>query len=154
MYNRRWADEDEENDSGDSGDSGGGDIGVSMGAGTTGGAAGSWWGGANYRPPPEALARTQQAQTNSWCRYDPGVCAAQIGIEAVFLAASYCSLMFLTGGSPPGPFSVLRFLAFFFVLSLTARMISDDLGNKLSFSAASGVASKCVSVLAPRFVGW
>lgn len=108
----------------------------------------------NYRPPPEALAKTQLAQTNAWCRYDPGLCAAQIGIEAVFLAAAYSSIIFLTGGSSPGPVDLLKFLAFFFVLSLAARMISDDLGNKLSFSAVSGIASKCVSVLAPRFVGW
>lgn len=108
----------------------------------------------NYRPPPEPLARTQFGQTNSWCRYDPALCVGQIGIEAAFIATGYCSVVFLTGGTPPTPLDLIKFLGLFFLMSLAARMISDDLGNKLSISALSGIGSKCVSVLVPRFVGW
>lgn len=108
----------------------------------------------NYRPPPEALAKTEAGQTNSWCRYDPALCVAQIWIEAAFISSAYCALLFLTGGTPPGPLDLVKFLGLFFLMSLAARMISDDLGNKLSISALSGIGSKCVSVLAPRFVGW
>lgn len=108
----------------------------------------------NARPPPEAMARTESAQINSWCRYDPGVCVFLVVTEALFIAAAYSAVLFLTGGEPPGPLNVLKFLAMFTLLSLSARMVSDDLGNKLSISATSGIGGKCVSILAPRFVGW
>lgn len=108
----------------------------------------------NYRPPPEQLAKTQLGQISSWCRYDPMVCLAEVGVEAVFIALAYCSMLFLTGGAVPTPASLLRFLLSFTVLSVAARMISDDLGNKLSISAVSGIGSKTVSLLAPRFVSW
>jgi hypothetical protein len=110
--------------------------------------------GPNARPPPDQLSRTQLNQVSSWCRYDPVVCLAQVGIEAVFIAVGYSSLLFLTGGNAPGPLDILKFLLVFSVTSIAARMISDDLGNKLSISAVSGIGSKCVSMLAPRFVGW
>lgn len=108
----------------------------------------------NYREPPEALQRTQQAQINAWCRYDPVVCLVEVCVEAVFIALSYTSMLFLTGGAVPPPTAIAKFLACFVVLSVAARMVSDDLGNKLSISAVSGIGSKAVSVLAPRFVGW
>lgn len=108
----------------------------------------------NPRPPPDQLARTQMNQITSWCRYDPVMCVIQVGIEAVFIALAYCALLFLTGGTVPGPLAILKFLASFITLSLAARQISDDLGNKLSISAVSGLGSKCVSMLATRFVGW
>ena len=108
----------------------------------------------NSRPPPEGLARTQAGQLDSWCRYDPLLCSALVGVEALFLAAAYSCVLFLTGGAVPGPPVVLKFLAVFGLLSLAARMVSDDLGNKLSISAVSGIGGKCVSILAPRFVGW
>jgi len=108
----------------------------------------------NYRPPPEQLAKTQLNQVSSWCRYDPMICLMEVGIEAGFIALSYCSLLFLTGGTVPGVGGILKFLLSFTVLSIAARMISDDLGNKLSISAVSGIGSKTVSMLAPRFVGW
>ena len=108
----------------------------------------------NYRRPPEQLAKTQMSQVSSWCRYDPMICLMEVGIEAGFIALAYCSMLFLTGGAVPGLGSVLKFLVSFTVLSVAARMVSDDLGNKLSISAVSGIGSKTVSILAPRFVGW
>lgn len=110
--------------------------------------------GMNYRRPPEQLAKTQLGQISSWCRYDPMICLAEVGVEAGFIALAYCSMLFLTGGAVPGPLAILKFLLSFTVLSMAARMISDDLGNKLSISAVSGIGSKTVSILAPRFVGW
>lgn len=110
--------------------------------------------GTNYRAPPEVHARAQQTQVNSWCRYDPLVCLTQVGLEAVFIVIGYCSLLFLTGGQVPGVSDILKFLATFGVVSVAARMISDDLGNKLSINAVSGLGGKCVAMLAPRFVGW
>ena len=108
----------------------------------------------NYRPPPEQLAKTQLGQISSWCRYDPMVCLAEVGVEAGFIAPAYCAMLFLTGGVVPGPLSIIKFLTTFTMLNVAARMISDDLGNKLSISAVSGIGSKTVSILAPRFVGW
>lgn len=108
----------------------------------------------NYRAPPEQLARTQMNQISSWCRYDPLICVTQVGIEAVFVALGYCAMLFLTGGNPPSLLSIFKFLVTFITLSVSARMISDDLGNKLSFSAVSGIGSKVVSILVPKFVGW
>lgn len=108
----------------------------------------------NYRPPPPQMTNTQLSQVNSWCRYDPAVCAKEVGIEAAFLVASYCALIFLTGGPVPGVWGILKFIATFVVLSLAARMVSDDLGNKVSITAVSGLGAKTVSFLAPKFVGW
>lgn len=108
----------------------------------------------NYRAPPEQLAKTQLSQVSSWCRYDPLICVAEVGVEAAFIALAYCAMLFLTGGDVPGPVSIAKFLAAFTVLSIAARMISDDLGNKLSISAVSGIGSKTVAILAPRFVSW
>lgn len=108
----------------------------------------------NYRPPPEPLARTQLSQVSSWCRYDPAVCLAEVGVETAFIAAGYCALLYLMRGPVPDITDVLKFMLVFAVMSVAARMISDDLGNKLSISAVSGIGSKCVSILAPRFVAW
>lgn len=108
----------------------------------------------NYRPPPDALAKTQLSQVSSWCRYDPTICLIEVGVEAVFILLAYCSMLFLTGSPVPGALDIVKFMTSFVVLSVAARMISDDLGNKLSISAVSGLGSKAVSILAPRFVGW
>ena len=108
----------------------------------------------NYRAPPDQLAKTQLNQVSSWCRYDPLICVAEVGVEAGFIALGYCAMLFITGGAVPGPLNILKFLLSFTVLSIAARMISDDLGNKLSITAVSGVGAKTVSFLAPRFVGW
>lgn len=110
--------------------------------------------GTNHRPPPDQLQKTQLGQISSWCRYDPVVCVAEVGVEAVFIALAYCAVLFLTGGAVPSLAAIAKFLAIFVVLSVAARMVSDDLGNKLSISAVSGIGSKTVSILAPRFVGW
>lgn len=108
----------------------------------------------NDRPPPPPRAKVQSDQVDSWCRYDPTVCAWQVGVEAVFLATAYCAVLFLTGSAVPAPLNVAKFLAVFVVMSMAARMISDDLGNKLSIAAVTGIGSKCVTILAPRFVAW
>ena len=108
----------------------------------------------NYRPPPQQLSNTQLNQVSSWCRYDPLVCVTEVGIEAVFVAAAYCALLQLTGGAMPSAASILKFLLVFSTLSVAARMVSDDLGNKLSITAVSGIGAKTVSLLAPKFVGW
>ena len=108
----------------------------------------------NYRPPPETEAKTKSLQTSSWCRFDPAVCVAEVGLEATFVAASYSALLFLMGGEVPRVGTLAKFLAVFVGLSLAARMVSDDLGNKLSIAAVSGIGAKVVSILAPRFVGW
>jgi hypothetical protein len=112
------------------------------------------FGTANHRPPPDQLAKTQANQVNSWCRYDPAVCAAQVGTEAAFIAVAYAAMLFVTGGAVPGPATLLKFLAVFITVSMAARLISDDLGNKLSITAVSGIGAKCVAILAPKFVGW
>lgn len=108
----------------------------------------------NYRPPPDQLARTQLGQVSSWCRYDPMTCLLQVGIEAAFIVLAVISLLFITGGTVPTFVNILKFLGSFTVLSIAARMISDDLGNKLTISAVGGLGGKAVSMLAPRFVGW
>ena len=108
----------------------------------------------NWRPPPDQLARTELNQVSAWCRYDPGVCLVQVGVEALFILLSYCALLYLTGGAVPGPLDIAKFLASFSVLNIAARLISDDLGNKLSISAVSGIGNKCVSMLASKFVSW
>lgn len=110
--------------------------------------------GTNYRPPPKDLQGTQLEQVSSWCRYDPLVCITEVALEAFFIAGSYSALLQLTNGTVPPLANILRFLAVFFVLSLGARMVSDDLGNKLSITAISGIGAKTVSLLAPKFVGW
>lgn len=108
----------------------------------------------NYRRPPQQLANTQLGQVSSWCRYDPMICLQEVGVEAAFVAACYCALLFLTGGAvPPAP-NILKFLVAFVVVSLAARMVSDDLGNKVSITAVSGIGSKVITFLAPRFVTW
>ncbi len=111
-------------------------------------------GGVNYRPPPEQLGRTQLGQVSSWCRYDPMVCLLQVGIEALFIMLGVTSLMFITGGGAPSPLNMVKFMLSFTVLSVLARMISDDLGNKLTISVVSGMGGKAASMLAPRYVGW
>ncbi len=109
----------------------------------------------NYRPPPDKLARDfQTVQMDSWCRYDPMPCLAQVSIEALFVAASYASLMMLTGSPVPTPWAMAMFLVVFIVLNAGARMISEDLGNKLSIAAVSSLGMKAASILAPKIVSW
>lgn len=108
----------------------------------------------NYRPPPEQLYKTQQNQVSSWCRYDPMVCLGQVAVETTFVALAYGAALFVTGGRVPTLKAMTLFFVVFMLFGLAARMISDDLGNKLSIAAVSGIGSKLVSILAPRFVSW
>lgn len=82
------------------------------------------------------------------------LCVQQVVVEAAFVAAAYSSVLLLTGGAVPGVANVLKFVGVFTVLCLAARMVSDDLGNKITITAVSGLGAKTVSMLAPRFVGW
>lgn len=108
----------------------------------------------NLRPPPQQLSNTQLNQVSSWCRYDPWVCVRAVGIETLFVAASYCAVLFLTGGAVPQASRLLQFIFVFGLVTLGARMVSDDVGNKIGVSAISGVGNKIVSIMAPRFVTW
>lgn len=108
----------------------------------------------NYRPPPQQLSATQLNQVSSWCRYDPWVCVRTVGIETFFVAAAYCAALYLTGGAVPLAADVLKFIAMYASFALAARMVSDDVGNKVGISAIAGVGNKIVTVLAPRFVTW
>lgn len=108
----------------------------------------------NYRPPPPQLSNTQLNQVSSWCRYDPWVCVREVLIETIFIAGAYMAILFLTGGAVPPAFVVLKFIGIFALFTVAARMVSDDVGNKISISAISGVGGKIVGILAPRFVSW
>ena len=100
------------------------------------------------------MANTKITQTMSWCRLDPAGCAREVGIEAAFLAAAYTTLLFVTGGEVPGPLTLLKFVLLFVFFSMSGRMLSDSLGDKMAITAVSGLGSKIVSIIAPRFVGW
>lgn len=104
--------------------------------------------------PPPVMANTKITQTMSWCRLDPAGCAREVGIEAAFLAAAYTTLLFVTGGQVPGPLTIVKFVLLFIFFSMSGRMLSDSLGDKMAITAVSGLGSKIVSIIAPRFVGW
>lgn len=108
----------------------------------------------NYRLPPDQLSKTQLNQVSSWCRYDPLVCVGQVALETAFIAAAYSATLYVSGGTVPAVKSLVLFFLMFMVLGIAARMISDDLGNKISITAISGIGSKVVSIIAPRFVSW
>jgi hypothetical protein len=77
-----------------------------------------------------------------------------VATETIFVGSAICSLLLLTGGSVPGPVSVLKFVCVFFVLNLAGRMVSDDMGNKISFAALAGIGAKACSLLVPKIVAW
>lgn len=102
--------------------------------------------------------RLAVAQTRSWCRKYPGLCAREAGVETLFLLGAYLLLLYAAAGftfsTMPKTRNVVLFVALFAVLSFGARLVSDDLGNKMSIAAVSGVGAKVVSVIVPTFTAW
>lgn len=94
------------------------------------------------------------AQTQSWCRYDPLACLRQVAVETGFLATAYVFILAFTRSPMPRPLAVLQFALLFSLLSFAGRQISDNLGDKISITAISGLGAKLVSILAPKFVAW
>lgn len=108
--------------------------------------------------PNIVTERLAVAQTKSWCRKYPGLCVREAGIETVFLLGAYLLLLLVSSGftlsAMPAFSSVAQFVVLFAVLSVGARMVSDDLGNKMSIAAVSGVGAKVVSSIVPKFSAW
>lgn len=105
-------------------------------------------------PNTGSLSTNKVNQTMSWCRLDPVSCLREVGIEAAFLSAAYTTLLFVTGGEVPGPLTLVKFVLLFVLFSMAGRMLSDGLGDKMAITAVSGLGSKLVSIIAPKFVGW
>lgn len=104
----------------------------------------------NYRAPPQQLANNQTNNTNSWCRYDPASCLAQVGIETLFIAAAYSSVMLLLGNELPQITNVAKFMVMFSFLSFAARMISDTLSDKITITSLGALGSRVVTLMAPQ----
>lgn len=108
--------------------------------------------------PNIVTERLAVAQTRSWCRKYPGLCVREAGIETLFLLGAYLLLLYVAAGftlsTMPAFKKVLQFVVLFAVLSVGARMVSDDLGNKMSIAAVSGVGAKVVSSIVPKFAAW
>lgn len=108
--------------------------------------------------PKADQVKTRNYQTLSWCRDNPRICVREAGVETGFMLAAYVALMFVSANfkfnSLPGPWLVLKFCLFFFSFSFFARLVSDDLGNKISIAAVSGIGAKIVAMLIPKFVTW
>lgn len=98
------------------------------------------------------------AQSRSWCRKYPGLCAREAGTEALFLLGAYLLLLYVSAGftfsAMPAAGKVLQFVILFATLSFGARMVSNDLGNKISIAAVSGIGAKVVSSIVPKFGSW
>ena len=116
-------------------------------------------------PPPADNQRAENTQVNSWCRYDPLLCLRTVAIEAAFLMVSFCILRLVLEpktapgiggffGVLPSPWMLLTFVALFTFVSYCGRLLSDDLGNKVSFTAIGGIGAKIMTAMAPGFVGW
>jgi hypothetical protein len=116
-------------------------------------------------PVPPDNQRTENTQANSWCRFDPLICLRTVAIEAGFLLAAFCILRMMLEprtspglggflGVLPGPWLLLKFLVLFVFISYSARLLSDDLGNKVSFSAIGGIGGRVMTAIAPGFVSW
>jgi hypothetical protein len=103
---------------------------------------------------PLPLANNKIIQTMSWCRLDPVSCAREVAIEAAFLAAAYTTLLFISGSKVPPLLKLLKFVLLFVFFSMSGRLLSDSLGDKMAITAVSGLGSKLVSIMAPQFVGW
>ncbi len=108
--------------------------------------------------PNIVTERLAVAHTRSWCRKYPGLCAREAGIETLFLLGAYLLLLFVAAGfkttAIPAATGILQFVVLFAALSFGARMVSDDLGNKMSIAAVSGVGAKVVSMVVPKFAAW
>lgn len=105
---------------------------------------------------PTVNSNNQQAQTNSWCRYDPLVCLQQAAIESVFLALAYTSVIFVIPGntSVPKLASLAKFALMFTFINFASRQVSDSLGDKISIGAMGGLSGKLVSFMVPKYTAW
>jgi len=109
----------------------------------------------NYRVPPiQALINNKANNTDAWCRYDPVSCLAQVGIETLFIAAAYSSVLLLLGSELPKIANIAKFMVMFSVLTFSARMISDTLSDKITITSLGALGSKVVTLMAPRIVSW
>ena len=108
--------------------------------------------GKNYRAPPPQLVNNQTNNTNSWCRYDPVSCLAQVGIETLFIAAAYSSVLLLLGNELPQITNVAKFMVMFSFLSFAARMISDTLSDKITITSLGALGSRVVTLMTPAIV--
>lgn len=106
----------------------------------------------NYRAPPQQLVNNQTNNTNSWCRYDPVSCLAQVGTETLFIAAAYSSVMLLLGNELPRITNVAKFMVMFSFLSFAARMISDTLSDKITITSLGALGSRVVTLMTPAIV--
>ncbi len=104
--------------------------------------------------PPGNLANNKLSNTDSWCRYDPVACIAQVGIETLFLATAYSTVLFMLGSPAPDLSNVAKFMVVFALLTFSARMISDSLSDKMTIAATSALGSKIMTTIAPKIVGW
>lgn len=109
----------------------------------------------NYRVPPiQALINNKASNTDAWCRYDPVSCLAQVGIETLFIAAAYSSVLLLLGNELPQITNIAKFMVMFSFLTFAARMISDTLSDKITITSLGALGSKVVTLMAPKIVAW
>jgi hypothetical protein len=109
----------------------------------------------NYRVPPiQALINNKASNTDAWCRYDPVSCLAQVGVETLFIAAAYSSVLLLLGNELPQITNIAKFMVMFSFLTFAARMISDTLSDKITITSLGALGSKVVTLMAPKIVTW
>lgn len=104
----------------------------------------------NYRAPPQQLINNQTNNTNAWCRYDPVSCLAQVGIETLFIAAAYSSVLLLLGNELPRIANIAKFMIMFSFLSFAARMISDTLSDKITITSLGALGGRVVTLMNPK----
>jgi len=105
-------------------------------------------------PIPQPLQNNFLNNTTSWCRLNPIGCSRQAMTETLFLIMAYSAVIFLVGGAVPTIQNLIKFSFIFLVMNIAARMISDSFSDKLAIAALSGLALKCVSLMAPRVISW
>jgi hypothetical protein len=107
---------------------------------------------------PAGNASARASQTSSWCRYEPLRCFAQQAIEVGFFVGAFLVLFAAANNFDlaglPLPLNVLKFGLVFLGIGYSARLMSDSLGDKVSFAAMSAVGQKTLSLMIPRLIGW
>ncbi len=106
------------------------------------------------RKPPVQLMNNEITATNAWCRYDPFACITQVGIETLFIAAAYVSVLLMLGNDVPEITNVAKFMGIFAFLTFSARMISDTLSDKMTITATAALGTKMMTLIAPKIVSW
>jgi hypothetical protein len=77
-----------------------------------------------------------------------------VSIELAYFVGVLTLLFFLTKTNFPSILKAAEFVTVFWAMTYVARMISDDLGNKITFAMLGLVAGKTMSLVAPRAVVW